>query len=379
MTATILFSFPTALPFLPTDYLCAGCLFFVGLGYGWLAVHLVCEVAYKGDYATVVSILAVSLLAKTILTSLINLHGSPVAQVAAAIASPVIAFAAVRAGQRLLDRSPQTLDLAELPKVHEPDRRVLLVLLVLLPVLRALVRVLSKMGFWGSGYEVENILNGLGFLVVIALVLFFARVTLVEQGDDYITRFLPPFMVISAGSSLLDPQVAHSSGSRRGRATCSPPSSSCSRSCSTGRSSRCPSAASTCIRTAWWASATPCMARSPSPTRCRTRWSSASLIVLAMYFFIVVMMLLFRRAAAALRRPVRKRFRPVIAPSSEEDRLQALAARYGLSPRETEVFALLAQGRNRTYIQNTLFLAEGTVKTHTSRIYQKLGETTGRT
>ena len=37
------------------------------------------------------------------------------------------------------------------------------------------------------------------------------------------------------------------------------------------------------------------------------------------------------------------------------------------------MFVLLAQGRNRTYIQNTLFLAEGTVKTHTSRIYQKLG------
>ena len=49
------------------------------------------------------------------------------------------------------------------------------------------------------------------------------------------------------------------------------------------------------------------------------------------------------------------------------------AESYGLSPRETEVFVLLAQGRNRTYIQNTLFLAEGTVKTHTSRIYQKLG------
>ena len=50
-----------------------------------------------------------------------------------------------------------------------------------------------------------------------------------------------------------------------------------------------------------------------------------------------------------------------------------IAESYGLSPRETEVFVLLAQGRNRTYIQNTLFLAEGTVKTHTSRIYQKLG------
>lgn len=378
VTATVLFSFPTALPFLPTDYLCAGCLFFVGLGYGWLAVHLVCEVAYKGDYATVVSILAVSLLAKTILTSLINLHGSPAAQVAAAIASPVIAFAAVRAGQRLLDRSPQTLDLAELPKVHEPDRRVLLVLLVLLPVLRALVSVLSKMGFWGSGYEVENILNGLGFLVVIALVLFFARVTLVEeQGDDYITRFLPPFMVILGGFFLLDPQVAHL----------------------VGLTSWTSYVLTTFVELFsqlfhWALIALSIRSLNVHPYRVvgigyavygafsiayalllqNTVELSSILIVLAMYFFIVVMMLLFRSrrrgVAAAGEEAVSA---PVPAPSSEEDRLQALAARYGLSPRETEVFALLAQGRNRTYIQNTLFLAEGTVKTHTSRIYQKLG------
>ena len=47
MAATVLFSFPEALPFLPTSYVCAGCLCLIGVGYGWLAVHLVCQVAYK--------------------------------------------------------------------------------------------------------------------------------------------------------------------------------------------------------------------------------------------------------------------------------------------------------------------------------------------
>ena len=44
-----------------------------------------------------------------------------------------------------------------------------------------------------------------------------------------------------------------------------------------------------------------------------------------------------------------------------------------LSPRETEIFILLAQGRTRTLIQEELVLAENTVKTHVAHIYGKLG------
>ena len=50
-----------------------------------------------------------------------------------------------------------------------------------------------------------------------------------------------------------------------------------------------------------------------------------------------------------------------------------IAARYGLSSRETEVFMLLAQGRSRRYISDELFIAEGTVANHTGRVYEKLG------
>ena len=50
-----------------------------------------------------------------------------------------------------------------------------------------------------------------------------------------------------------------------------------------------------------------------------------------------------------------------------------LAGRYALSPRETEVFMLLAQGRTCSFVQEELVLAESTVKTHMSHIYAKLG------
>ena len=50
-----------------------------------------------------------------------------------------------------------------------------------------------------------------------------------------------------------------------------------------------------------------------------------------------------------------------------------LAQRYRLSPRETEVFTLLAQGRTRAFIQDELVLSGSTVKTHVTHIYAKLG------
>jgi DNA-binding CsgD family transcriptional regulator len=58
--------------------------------------------------------------------------------------------------------------------------------------------------------------------------------------------------------------------------------------------------------------------------------------------------------------------------SGDDNYLLVVAQRFGLSPKETEVFELLAQGRNRPYIRERLHLAEGTVKTHTTHIYSKL-------
>lgn len=45
----------------------------------------------------------------------------------------------------------------------------------------------------------------------------------------------------------------------------------------------------------------------------------------------------------------------------------------GLTPRETEVLVHVARGRSNTEIAGELFLAEQTVKTHVSRILDKVG------
>ena len=50
----------------------------------------------------------------------------------------------------------------------------------------------------------------------------------------------------------------------------------------------------------------------------------------------------------------------------------AICERFDLSPRETEVFLLLAKGRNAEHIHNELYISVYTAKTHGYRIYRKL-------
>jgi DNA-binding CsgD family transcriptional regulator len=50
-----------------------------------------------------------------------------------------------------------------------------------------------------------------------------------------------------------------------------------------------------------------------------------------------------------------------------------VARLYGLSRRETEIFLLIAKGRNAEYVQKELTVSIHTAKTHISNIYHKLG------
>ncbi len=55
------------------------------------------------------------------------------------------------------------------------------------------------------------------------------------------------------------------------------------------------------------------------------------------------------------------------------ERRAEVAALVGLSKRETAVFALMVDGHNIAVIGEELFIAQGTVRAHMSRIYEKLG------
>ena len=56
-----------------------------------------------------------------------------------------------------------------------------------------------------------------------------------------------------------------------------------------------------------------------------------------------------------------------------EARVAEVAEHARLTPRETEILQLIAQGKNGPAIMGELFIAEGTFKAHTSHIYEKCG------
>lgn len=63
----------------------------------------------------------------------------------------------------------------------------------------------------------------------------------------------------------------------------------------------------------------------------------------------------------------------VFTPGHLAMRVSDLSRTCGLSPREEEVLQLLARKETSAHIEENLFVARGTVKAHTSRIYRKLG------
>lgn len=58
---------------------------------------------------------------------------------------------------------------------------------------------------------------------------------------------------------------------------------------------------------------------------------------------------------------------------STESNARALAVKYKLTPRETEVFLYMARGRNLSAIMAKLHISKGTAHTHMTHVYQKLG------
>ena len=58
---------------------------------------------------------------------------------------------------------------------------------------------------------------------------------------------------------------------------------------------------------------------------------------------------------------------------SIEERCVELGAQHGLTERETEIFAMLARGRNGQFVMEHYVVSRNTVKTHVANIYGKLG------
>lgn len=381
------FSFPESVPFFHSDIVCMFCLTCIGFGYGWVIIRLLSQLAQEACFSTVIIASAAGLLLKTLLVSLLSNYLPPIVQTAIGIVSPLVALLMVYLSQRVLDDNDRTIDLAELPKLQHAERRVMFIALLAVAPLRAMVRILSNMGFWGSEYLAHNIVSGMDFVAVVCLIAIFSWLTLIrEQNGDIITRLLAPFLVILGCFFFLDPSVSQLLDLEKGA----------------DYILNVFVELFSCIL--HWAIIVLAIRQLEiHPYRVagisyivygissvvfalilqNTSGIDNTLIILGMFFFLFALLLIFRAETPIGLRSTNMP-RPQIASGmlgtkiptrsvDEIEHVEELAEGAGLTPRETEIFILLAQGRSRTYIQNELFLAEGTVKTHTSRIYRKLG------
>lgn len=108
--------------------------------------------------------------------------------------------------------------------------------------------------------------------------------------------------------------------------------------------------------------------------------TTIAIVMAALVGFVSFLWLAFRRFSftettsrlAQLTTDEDIRGQSVLADQSIDEACDKIAADAGLTNRETEIFALLARGRNGAYIQEKYVISRNTTKTHIRRIYAKL-------
>jgi DNA-binding CsgD family transcriptional regulator len=88
---------------------------------------------------------------------------------------------------------------------------------------------------------------------------------------------------------------------------------------------------------------------------------------------VLVLIVVYAVALFLIVAPLKARDTTSAHTSKANDVVATLAGQYRLTKRESEILTLLLHGRNRPYIRQKLKLADGTVKSHTTHIYAKLG------
>lgn len=363
-----------------------------GVGHFWFSSRCYLLLARKRTFVAIAWVIAGAVLLKTILLPLVTEHLSESMQIAIACAIPVINAALLGCAERSLD----TRTILNLPRrplsetLSAVAQRNFVLLVVLSAFLLATVRRLSFWGLWGdtSEFPIAVIWALPEFLVVaFCLALYVYCAFMRTERLPVALRFQPAIIIVLTG--LFIGSMSQSTGSPAFEKVISivihvdeayayllfwsvialsmdALSISSSRVLGIGGVVY---AGSSFI----WVAAAQNIAD-----------VSGAVVTLAAYAGVVALMLYtYRNSKLANEEKVAaQQLSAAHADSADSsaslndtlgERCSILAERYHLTPRETEVFNLLAQGRTRAYIQEELVLSTSTVKTHVSHIYSKLG------
>lgn len=384
--------------------LAVGGLFVAGVGYFWLAARYILLLARTQGYVCAVGSIAGGLVVKLPILLVLGAFASPTVQVVIAIIMPVAtallfetacAMARDRADRAEEERAEHAplaaagidevcvrtvFGVPAVPRTRKhtsaAERRTMFVLLAIAAVVLAVIRSVSYLGMWGdTNASISTALPWLTALVIpAACVVVFAYAALALLADAALPiRFQPALLLILVGLFVVAIQ-ANPTGASLGFLTVVIQIDELF------------------AHLLFWTVVVTALDVLDVPSyrvmgAAGIVYAGASvawvlllgraaivdtlLVMLATYAFVTAAL------CAVWFMPNRK------GASSDEDAVPLvqtvsdtcleLAGRYALSPRETEVFVLLAQGRTRAFIQDELVLSGSTVKTHVSHIYAKMG------
>lgn len=390
--------------FFDPGILAVGGLFVAGVGYFWLAARYSLLLARTQGYVCAVASIAGALIVKLPVLLVLGAFASPTVQVFIAIIMPVVTAVLFEAAcgmahdRATLEQQGEGTVAASIGASDESEaigartvfgvpivsrsrghaspakRRTMFVLLAIVAVVLAVIRSVSYLGMWGDTNA--SISSALPWLTAVAVpavcVVAFAYGALARMADTALPlRFQPALLLILVGLFVVAIQ-ANPTGASLGFLTVVIQIDEL------------------LAHLLFWIVVVTALDVLDVPSYrvvgvagavyafASISWvlllghaaiMDTLLVMLATYAFVVI-------ALCAVWFVPRKGVAHDVdaAPLSQtvSDTCLELAQRYALSPRETEVFVLLAQGRTRAFIQDELVLSGSTVKTHVTHIYAKM-------
>lgn len=356
----------------PSGILSTTCIIVTGVCYGWLEARLFCEAARLSRLPGVVTALAGSRAIKVVVAAVVGAAdvGMQIGLDALAVVGcgMCLIAASVVSGTPNAEPSPVSW------KLSKADRGAFVAFVVLFPVLNAVARALSPLGFWGD----ESIVGTGGIVLAVpAATVFIGLVALIFWRCDNKTMFRRlacALLVLLAALLLVDEGTLASLGVSEAVVRCAI------------------LAVELFSHFLFWLAAVMAVRSLEwSPLRSaamaelvmsfaaivfslvlQTVSGMGRLIVIfALYGVVLALMVVVWRAREQLiDREIAGR---TVATAELGEACAFLAKEHGLSPRESEVLELLAEGRSRPYIMDKLTISDATVKSHTNHVYQKLG------
>lgn len=340
------------------------CIAVTGMCYGWLEIRLLCGVAYIADTSLVVMALVLSRVLKSLMVALFGTIDD-VALIAidacAALACGAFLIAAEHArGTVASTRAPSSWSLPQ------ADRSFFIMFLVLYPVLNAVSRALSPLGFWGD----TTIVGAEGFMRALPAAFVFCAVAMLvfwkPDTQAMFRRMAAALLILLGMLIMVDGDMFASTGIPQNLLD------------SAKLSVELLShflfwlAAVMAVRTLNWP-----MMRSAAMAELVMSFSAIVLSTMLQAVSgverVAITGVLYGIVAGLVVRIWRLREQTEIQLRNMDEACEAIACKNGLTPRETEVLKLLAEGRSRPYIMEKLVVSDATVKSHTSHIYRKLG------